>query len=483
MDDRPAEQVVVVTPSKRRPRSNNAIGALHSAFTTRQRLEALSQIQWPPDEPDELRDALLLQLSVVLRRPSTSEIQQLCATLARLPPPEPTIKVLNLLIECCRHGAASSVLSLWHLQSSQHNGSLALLESQAAMDAMIHHLPSPDALGIFKNLTYYCEESRTTLLQWPGLVTKLTQLAMSDRLSAVWRNISLSERKGLVQHGEVLSQWYEGLVHGSVKTIHNLLQCLLSVCMEGEAILLILLHGDGLYPMLIEGMLRESEDSVVRKRCTRLVRLWTNDLTAPLLMQRRSLVSYVSEVAIYDDATEVRKEATETLAALSRLVPSQSSNAILDAWVHLTTTRSAAPSVLIRALHAHRSHATLLERPVLLEALGQLSRYTADHEISPVVQEKGLETILTLVLSDPSRVVGHESMLIAVVSQLDASRVASTRRILAAKAVVALTTTQRQALISYTSLVPSLMQFASVCDDADLKKAAKESILLLLQEL
>ena len=235
--------------------------------------------------------------------------------------------------------------------------------------------------------------------------------------------------------------------------------------------------------MLIEGMLRESEDSVVRKRCTRLVRLWTNDLTAPLLMQRRSLVSYVSEVAIYDDATEVRKEATETLAALSRLVPSQSSNAILDAWVHLTTTRSAAPSVLIRALHAHRSHATLLERPVLLEALGQLSRYTADHEISPVVQEKGLETILTLVLSDPSRVVGHESMLIAVVSQLDASRVASTRRILAAKAVVALTTTQRQALISYTSLVPSLMQFASVCDDADLKKAAKESILLLLQEL
>lgn len=305
-----------------------------------------------------------------------------------------------------------SVLSIYHLLSTFAAGASLLFKCQGALETVIRCLVDNElrdeslleALGIWKNLTYFQEDSRMYLLKATEFRCGLTSLPSRDlsiksrqRLSSVIRNLAISVecRPVLVGHCSVigamvrLMMWepeseVERVSIDFCNTRRNLLNTIVSLSMDHHSALLLIFHGDGILLTIFKHYLKESTDSVVRKRSACTLRLLANESSAPLLIHDAELMRLLSDAALRDGSIEVRKEAAEAFARCAALVQVEDQPhyaAVLDALTDLVTNRhrlnSVSVEVLARALKEQSCHIgnrlPMAERSVLLQTLAQIA--------------------------------------------------------------------------------------------------------------
>jgi hypothetical protein len=311
-------------------------------------------------------------------------------------------------VPCTQH----SVLAIFNIVSACVAGTILLLKCRAAVETVMSilgdHETTDDtvieALGIWKNLTYYEEDCRAYLVKASGFLSSLTALpsrTMSlkarQRLSGVIRNLAISVecRTLLVAHPTVigamiqLMTWEPLSMNDTASPDfsnmrRNLLNTLISLAMDHHSALLLILHGDGILLNILKRYLTDGTDTVVRKRSACSLRLLANEVSAPLLINDAALMQSLSEAALRDSSPDVRKEAAEAFARCAALVQAEHQphyQAVLDALTVLAQQRhrpnALSIEVLARAFKEQALHACnrkpMAERSILLDTVAQIA--------------------------------------------------------------------------------------------------------------
>ena len=503
------------------------VSEVHSALTTKQRLNVLQRICFLISSNlssttkllnSGAWDALVLQMQFLLHRQGTciEEINALCLTLDTIFCSCPismleTIPIdnetLTLTVKASQFSSEStaSVLSMWHLISASEEGASKVLKSGGLLrrlkDLLLESQDGKSknlskALGIIKNLTYYISGSFEILLHTPGFVSAMVEATTNnsieakdcERLSAIWRNVaSIQEnRSRLAQNPSVLQALYMlSTFHADGKrlpTVRNTLNTIVSLSMDVEVCLILLLYGDGLFAKSLEAFMGSADDTV-RKRAARTVRLWSSHQSSGnLLINCSTLMSQVSAAALRDTSEEVRQEAAEAFGRVAGLVqsPMPQHIAVLDAMESLCS--SSAPNVAARALKGQAAHPTnrllLLERPVFLKTLSLIAECP---ESPSVARDDACTALADLAAEEDNR---SKMATQEVLKALCVNTSSPTRREMAVKALVFLANEQGniQKMVHFPGLLQSLIQFAATVDSA-FKGSVKHAILVLVREL
>jgi hypothetical protein len=317
-------------------------------------------------------------------------------------------------------------MTIFNTISSSHTGSKYLIDCETAIETTIRMLGNSDdhiahdidddnilleVLGCFKNLTYYQEEYRLHLIRSStGFAKRLGSLFISktdmsmksrQRLSAVIRNLSISVecRAILVSYPTIIDTLIQLLnceqpqttIDGDDDTFNvmkrNVVNTLVSLSMDHDSALILIFYGDGILLQILQRHLMSSTDVFLRKKSACILRLLAHEMSAPLLVHDADLMHSLSDAALRDDSSDVRKEAAEAFArcaAFVQIVEQQPHyyDSVLDALTVLVTRRSRLKLVAIdslaRAIRDQSSYAsnqrTMADRNVLLEAISEIAR-------------------------------------------------------------------------------------------------------------
>jgi len=393
-----------------------------------------------------------------------------------------------------------------------------------------------EALGALKNITYYAADDRKRLLQVPSLLSALAELAYLDdedggavdedslrireRLSSVFRNFALSpdcrvtlgqDEPGFLDALVHLLSSAESGCHGlrQPRVTRNVLTVLHNLAMDDRnSCLLLIFHGDGILLGILKRLMVHPQDSVVRKRSTRTLRLLTNESSAPLLVHRADLMELLSHQALTDPNQAVRTEAAEAFAKCAGLVKAGQQphyQSVLQALIQLAKSPygggASTQDVLARALKEQAEHrdnripmvrCTELLSVFARIASGSSSSHNTETWLAPnTAREDACRALLSLSEEDVNLKVlaSNDEILNALV---DSARHVPQRnanlltRKYALQTLCRLTSdaTNRGRLANHEHLVEALIQYASTAPDFDETKSnVKKAILLLVSEL
>jgi hypothetical protein len=417
------------------------------------------------------------------------------------------LDLLRLAFPC----SIRAVVSIMHTISLTPCGAIAIcqLDHRALLVHVVGYLREStdettllEGLGCLKNITCYAEDERMRIFNLPEVKETLTALCFRstscekslEHLSAILRNLSISRdcRNSMIRSPDVLSAVLQLASHSSSKKLLlNVLNTLISLAsMDSDACLMLLLHHDGLLLTRMRQLLVDKSDAVLRKRATRTIRLLANPLSAPLLVNDTSLMETLSHHALHDPDQAVRYEATEAFAKCAGLVrvgqgpPYQ---AVLNALLQLAkATSKSCGEVLARALHEQSRHddnrihivkcTELLETMAKLAAAEETSRQ-AKVEICGALWELSNES------ETLERLANNPLILTALV--VNVMNEFETDQQFAIDTLARLTTvvSQRATLANHPNLLQAMIQFAACTTNAESKKLAKESLLILIIEL
>ena len=518
------------------------VSAIHMAVTTKQRFQALERLlgagalqydhktKFCNPEPEILSsmveagvvNSLCLQLGFVLNRHGScrEEIELLCIAIEifhRYCPElitEETLRarlseLLGLLQKVFERNIILPVLSVWHSCSSCNYGTTILMQKPFTLPVISEVIRTHrcgdegvlEALGLLKNITYYGEEFRIRkrIVEHPGLITSLTSLPESDprekvqeRVSAVVRNLALSSdtRVLLAQQSCILTAITRMANSLNRQTLHNLMNTLVSLTMDGDSSLMMVLYGDGIIIEVLKRFVAYEDDAVIRRRAARALRLMARETSAPLLVHDNQLMEFLSHRALHDVNNDVRQEAAEAFARLAGLIkaPMPHHDAVLDALSHLACSPNIMPDVLARASKEQASHPenrrAMAQRENLMIAL---SKFAISDETSKSVKENVCSTFLDLSDDESNRtVIATPLTLEALVKNIVNRSLGHARiREFAVRTLLnlAVVPSNRRKMAKHASLLQALLHFAAATQVDELKKEVKSVILNLAAEL
>lgn len=385
------------------------LGDVHSALTTKDRMNVLSRIEQLVTEgrdgqtlagvdplvacrlliEGDILPALLLQFNYVLKRHGSTvreieQLQRIFHLLMRICPGEVKNRVIvllerqefvDLLSKSVQHHPMNgNLVGILHSLSGSANGSSLIVKCRPLLLRLIDSLNASiensidslvlEALGCLKNVTFYAEVERPVLLSLPGFTSALCSTCaalqsasekVSERLSAVIRNLALSPecRLTIGRDPRYLNALLELVSHqNNPRVLRNVLNILHSLSMENDVNLLLVLHGDGMLLNVLKRLLVEDEDSVIRRRSARTFRLLTNEASAPLMVRRADVMALLSNCSLQDENHAVRCEAAEAFSKCAGLVHPRLPhfNTVIDAVIRLSKSPGIPLEVLGRAL-------------------------------------------------------------------------------------------------------------------------------------
>lgn len=438
-----------------------------------------------------------------------------------------------------------NVMTIFNIVSSSYVGSNSIIKSRLATETMIRILGNDDneklqddndddnilieVLGCFKNLTYYQEEYRMKLIRTPsgfiknlGLVLK-TKAMMSmksrQRLSAVIRNLAISIecRVILVAHPMIIDTLIELLkfdqpqttINGDDDTLNNVKRnvvcTLVSLAMDHDSALILIFYGDGILLQILQHHLNASSDVFLRKKSACILRLLAHETSAPLLVHDANLMYSLSDAALRDDSSDVRKEAAEAFArcaAFVQVVELQPKyyDSVLDALTILVTRRSQLKTVAIdslaRALREQSSHDSnqrpMADRSVLLDAIAEIA-ISKEYEMSTASRDAAY-ALMNLSSNDDNleKLTSKTLILDALVSIASSYRTnydesVENEKMYALTTLINLTrnTNCRKIMIRHGCLVQTMIHEIKYIptEQRELKDNLKNALLLLASEL
>jgi hypothetical protein len=348
----------------------------------------------------------------------------------------------------------------------------------------------PEAIGIIKHMTYFAEDYRMHLLEYPNLIQTLCRLPFSalpeiaaERLSAVFRNLACTSqvRLAMVDQSIVLSAIIQLCKGPNRRMRRNLLSALDSLAMEPDSAMPMVLFGDGLVLNVLMMFLERTEDDTTRRRAARALRLLARDKTAALLSRVPALLESLADAALHDPSREVRVDVAEafancaayirapmpchdaTLSSLAQLssgpVPDAVAKALKEqAMVPDNRPKMAANVDLLSALAtlALRDHASNSSKEDVANALYQLSNDDGNRE--KMTTEPVLKTLVRTCQN-------HQIRELAISAILNLATVEATRK----------------RIVSHPGLLNALVQFAASSSSCpSLKKDVKKAIMMLV---
>lgn len=255
-----------------------------------------------------------------------------------------------------RRHQRSLLLSLWRVFSASMSGSALLLTQDDFLRTLqsqilsmnqkddednndlepLYHRHQENVYTILKHLTYHSENYRLSIFEQFGTalcrsaaVLDLEQLSL-ELLASIFRNLALTSlvRTAMIEHSNVISALMQLLLRlGNLcpskqygKATRTLLCTLGTLCLESDACLLFILHGDGIILSILFQYLRiEQVDEVIRRRAARILRLFAQSTATITVLVTLKWTSYegkesdfltsLYKVARHDLCIDVRKEA------------------------------------------------------------------------------------------------------------------------------------------------------------------------------
>jgi hypothetical protein len=252
------------------------------------------------------------------------------------------------------------------------------------------------------------------------------------------------------------------------------------------------MYGDGVF-LNVLGRLLEDSDAVVRRRSARTFRLLTNQISAPLLLNRQDIMNTLSIRAIQDENQAVRNEAADAFSKCAGLAKAGEPhhNTILQALVKLSQSPGVSTDTLGKVFREQASH------PDNRVAMGGnydlvqvVARIANSVDASLHAREDACCALRDISKEGSNRKLlgGDDSVLSALVTNAQVSNFESSRRRkYAVEALVHLSDdpTNRFSMVKHDKLVKALIQYASMADaeSNDLKEQVKQTILMLVQAL
>lgn len=390
------------------------------------------------------------------------------------------------------------ILHTWHLLAAHAERSIKMTNCQGLVESLVFILKretmianvNMEAIGIVKHLTYFAEDYRVRLLDYPDLILTLSQLAFTkmnvvstERLSAIFRNLACTTqaRKGMINQSNILAALVQLSKGSSRRTTRNLLLTLSSLAMEPDSEMPLILFGEGILVTVLIMFLGVDEDETTRRQAARALRLLARGKAAALLSRVHSLLDRLSDVALHDSSRAVRLDATEAFANCAAYIrsPMPNHDSILATLVQLSSgpipdavakafkeqsmvpenrPRMAASLDLLSALAnlALRDHSSIISKEHVANVLLQLSNDEGNRE--KMVTEQVLTSLVKTCQQNGIRE-------IAVLSLLNLVSVESNRK----------------GMASHFGLLRSLVQFvASVSPSQSLKNEVKKAIVMLV---
>ena len=442
------------------------------------------------------------------------------------------------------NSALLNVMTIFNIVSSSYVGTSSIIKCRIATETMIRILGNDhynklhdidddkimiEVLGCFQNITYYQDEYRMRLIQSSsgfiknlGLILK-TKSTMSMksrlRLSAVIRNLAISIecRVILVAHPIIIDTLIELLHCEQVQTTingdddmlnnvkQNVVSTLVSLAMNHDSALILIFYGDGILLQILQYHLKVSSDVFLRKKSACILRLLAHEMSAPLLVHDADLMYSLSDAALRDDSSDVRKEAAEAFArcaAFVQVVEQQPKyyDSVLDALTILVTRRSRLKIVAIdslaRALREQSSHDSnqrpMADRSVLLDAIAEIAM-SKEYEMSTASRD-ATHALLNLSSNDDNleKLTSKTLILDALVSIASSYRTiyddsVENGKMFALTTLINLTRNIncRKIMIHHGCLVQTMIQEIKYvpAEQRELKDKLKSASLLLASEL
>ena len=419
-----------------------------------------------------------------------------------------------------------TTMAIFYIVTSSSTGSTLFLKCQVAIEMVAHILADTiidddsayEAIGVYKNLTYYQEESRIKLMKSARFIqslacnNKMTSIKGRQRQIAVIRNLATSVecRSLLVSQPAIVGILIQSLLWEpdpnfaeDVSDMHSLRRnafvALVSLSMDHESALLLIFYGDGILLRILKRFLNNSMDTFLRKKSVCVLRLLANEVSAPLLVHDADLMHSLSDAALRDNSLDVRREAAEAFARCAAFVQLEQQphfDNVLDALTVLikgqSPTKTMAINSLARALKEQSFHASnqrpMAKRGVLLEAIAQIALLRGVDSASAATDACCALMNLSSDEENIEKLSSNSTVLEALLSNASfyATNFAD-RKAHALTALVNMTqlTICRQAMIRHGCLLQTLIQEAKFIpmSQISLKKRLKQAILLLALEL
>jgi hypothetical protein len=419
-----------------------------------------------------------------------------------------------------------STMTIFYIITSSSTGSALFLKCTVAVELVAHVLADREicedsvyeSLGVYKNLTYYQEDSRLKLIKSPGFVQGLTRCdkatltSSRQRQLAVIRNLATTVecRSLLVAQPPIVGALIDSLLwepHSNLESeateLHtlrrNVFIALVSLSMDHNSALLLIFYGDGILLSILQRFLRDSIDSFLRKKSACVLRLLANEVTAPLLVHDADLMYSLSDAALRDDSLEVRREAAEAFARCAAFVQLDRQphfECVLDALTVLverkSPTKVVAVNSLARALKEQSLHPKnqrpMVRRGVLLEAIAQMALLRNADSTSAATDACSALLNLSSDTENVEELTNNTMVLEALLSNASSYYAnGRERKKYALSSLVNMTqnTNCRRILVRHGCILQTLIQEAKVLplEQREFKIKLKHAVLLLALEL
>lgn len=204
--------------------------------------------------------------------------------------------------------------------------------SSVIADVDVPTAVSLECLSAIKNLTYYEEDSRLILLAQPGFYTGVASLSVRShiptkalqRISSILKNLTIDAdcRSELTRQPTIASvlvrlalttqrNRQDDIFQDDLERLkRNVLDVLVALLMDNDFGLVLILHGDGVLLDILRRFLNSQAESI-RKRAATAIRLVTQDVAIPIVVQNNDLMFTLTEVAFKDTSEFVRRDAAE----------------------------------------------------------------------------------------------------------------------------------------------------------------------------
>ena len=370
-----------------------------------------------------------------------------------------------------------------------------ILDSESNLGAKL------DAVATLKNITYYVEDDRLRILHHPGLMDALIRLCTvhgdemgKEFASAVIRNLAMAPdtKIPMVEHSCLLDVLVELTDDPDLKTRRNAISAIGSLAIADENSLAFVTHGEGIILQIMQRLVEEENDSIIRRRAARALRCFGRKETVDMIVDCRGIVDSLCKVAMEDPSVEAQIEAIEALACYtshaSEMAPYY--NKMLDAIVNIANASPPLSCIetLIKTLNSlscfERHRKPMADHPHLLRTVSTMAN---GKKTSIICMEQTASAFYNLSCEEEARAKLNDSCILSLLVSVGSNEQEDGALAItyAVRALVNLAVPEdnRTCMAQEDGLLKCLIQFASVSNDSATKDEVKATIIKLIPAL
>ena len=377
----------------------------------------------------------------------------------------------------------------------RHEECMSIFQSML-MKENIHNDARHEAVMTLKNISFYADGFRLTMIQHPGLLDAIIHNCSDngddlgrEHTSAVLRNLAMAPdtKIPMTEHSCLLDALVQLTEDYNPKTKRNAVSAITSLAIEGRNSMIFVTHGEGVILQIMKRLVEEDSDPVVRRRAARALRSFGRRDTVEMIVDSRGIVDALCRVAMNDSNVETQVEAIEALACYvthTHGMTSYYSN-IMNSIIKISRSSQSACCIeaLAKTMNAlayfESNRLPMVNHYALLKTLTSIATHPMSTTLS---KEFSASALYNLSCEDNNRSTMSSSYVLKTLISLASNERAEAlvTRSYAVKSLVKLATleTNRKCMAKETGLIRCLLHYATTTTDG-VKDDVKATIISL----